>query len=564
MLIIIVSGLLNVVQAQFQYDSAYISRAKSYPENLLVFTDRSLYGVNESILFSALLQSGSEPYQGLGSKVLYAELVNSAGKSLAKGKFRISEQRSSAYLSIPSNIFSGNYFLRCYTRWMRNFGAREFSYIPLRIVNPGSGDVESVSTEQSENSLDPSPKGLEIVSVSAASSVYQAGEIVDLEFSLMEGSFSHIHHGCVTVVPSGSIDTVAFIHEIGSNPDIQAPFQFSFLPERNGTAISGTVLEQSNLEPSPDTRLHFSILGDHPAYYVTHSDKKGRFLLNTPFRSGIQEMFVIPEFKPGTPVEVRIDNDFSSDALPFQPGSFSLNQEEYALASRLSLQIQLQGAFYEESVNDSAIAAGQHEYIPFYGKPEISVKIDDYINLPNMEEVIENLIPKTYVMHRSGSVFLKITSENPMISMYPPLVLIDHIPVFDMDVIMAIPPSKIDRIEVVPEVYVKGEVKYGGILSLTSRKGDLAGIKLPMGSYFFDYAAFQASLNPLRPKYTGPGKIPDTRNTLFWMDHLTLQKDESRKVSFQAASLPGSYLILFRGVSSDGNIVYGLNRFIVE
>ncbi|MCK4988844.1 MAG: hypothetical protein KAS29_00100 [Bacteroidales bacterium] len=27
---------------------------------------------------------------------------------------------------------------------------------------------------------------------------------------------------------------------------------------------------------------------------------------------------------------------------------------------------------------------------------------------------------------------------------------------------------------------------------------------------------------------------------------------------------PGTYLILFRGVSSDGNIVYGLNHFNVD
>ena len=151
-----------------------------------------------------------------------------------------------------------------------------------------------------------------------------------------------------------------------------------------------------------------------------------------------------------------------------------------------------------------------------------------------------------------------------MISMFPPLILIDHIPVFDMEVIMAIPPPKIDHIEVITEVYVLGEIKYGGLISITSRQGDLASIKLPEGSYFFDYMTYQAPGIPKAARYSGPGKIPDTRNTLYWMDQVELQGDRSLKVSFPASTVPGSYLILFRGVSSKGESVYGLDRFEVE
>ena len=151
-----------------------------------------------------------------------------------------------------------------------------------------------------------------------------------------------------------------------------------------------------------------------------------------------------------------------------------------------------------------------------------------------------------------------------MISLYRPLILIDHIPVFDMPVVLALPPSKIDRIEVIPEVYVLGEEKYGGIICFTSREGDLAGMKLPEGSYFFDYATLHPPLVQQSPRYKGGSRIPDTRNTLLWMDHLELQKGSSSNVSFQAASFPGTYLILFRGVSSDGTIVHGLNQINVE
>jgi len=550
--------------AQSHYDSAYVALAKSHPEKLFVFTDRSLYAVNEAIQFSATLQSGAESLAGPGSEVLYVELVNAKVEALVKGKYLLSENRSAGQLSIPSSIPSGNYYLRSYTRWMRNFGAGDFTYIPIRVVNPFSKEVAEESSGTGKAGLNPVQKGSPEVLVLTTRPTYGVGALAEVELALMEGSISRVQHACLTVVPAGSIDTSAFLHHVDSKPDITEPFQFNFLPDRNGTAISGTVVASSSGEPAPETRIHFSILGEDPAYLVATSDQDGRFLLKIPARIGNQEMFVVPEHPPDQSLEVRIDNDFTTEALPFSSESYTLPEDEKLLASRLSLQMQLQLAFLAESEPDTSIMTNRIEPVPFYGRPEISVKIDEFVSLPNMEEVIENLIPITYVVRRGGKADFLIKSDNPMISLYRPLILIDHIPVFDVDVVLAIPPSKIDRIEVIPEVYVLGEVKYGGIICFTSRQGDLAGMKLSEGSYFFDYATLHPPLAPQGPRYKGGSRIPDTRNTLLWMDHLELQKGSSSKVSFQAASLPGTYLILLRGVSSDGTIVHGLNQINVE
>jgi len=563
-LVLLVSGLIHAGHAQSPYDSVYAGMAQQRPEKLIVFTDRSLYAVNESILFSALLQSGADSYPEPGSEILYAELVNTSGVAVAKGKYPISENRSSGHISIPSSIASGIYYLRFYTRWMRNFGARDFTYIPIRVVNPYTNDRTLEYPENGKSALKPVQTGPGLVAISPAGHSYAAGALVDVELSLNEGSFTHIQHACVSVVPAGAIDTSFFIYQAASEQDSLLAFQFNFLPERNGPAISGTVFEKNSQSPAPAIPVHFSILGDNPAYIATLTDQDGRFLSSIPPRMGNQEMFVVPGLQPGQSFEIRIENDFSSDPLPFAPGTFTLREDEKRLASRLSLHMQLQMAYMTKSESDSAMIPKSFEHIPFYGLPEISVKIDEFINLPNMEEVIENLVPRTYVRQRSGSEYLMIDSENPMISMFPPLILIDHIPVFDVEAILAIPPSKIEHIEVISEVYIRGGMKYGGIISFTSRDRDLAGIKLSEGSYFFDYASFQPPLSPLHPRYTGPGTIPDTRNTLFWEAHMELNSETSSKISFPAASVPGTYLILLRGVSPDGSIVHGLNYINVE
>jgi hypothetical protein len=562
--IFLVAVIYRPGNAQTIDNSACTSLAKSRTEKLVVFTDRSLYAVNEIILFSAILQSGNDQAPGPGSNVMYAELINATGKAVAQGKYLLSADRSAGNLSIPSTIASGNYYLRCYTRWMRNFRAGDFTYIPIRVVNPYLKDEEAVSSEPGKPVLTGILKYDQAVLCSTNKRSYGAGENVDVEFTPLNGSISRIQDGCVTVVPEGSIDTSALMFRVDNNQGSGEPFQLIFLPDRKGTAISGSVMNDITGNSSPNTRIHFTILGKDPAYIVTKSDQDGRFLIKVPARTGNQEMFVVPEQLPDAPLDVLIDNDFSSAPLPFQTKPFSLQEDEKILASRISLQMQLQQNYLSASETDSSGIVEHTEHIPFYGKPEISVKLDEFINLPNMQEVIVNLVPKIYVMRRGGSEYFMIKGDNPMISLYDPLVLIDHIPVFDIKVLLAIPPSKIDRIEVVPEIYVLGETKYGGIICFTSREGDLAGMKLPEGSYFFDFTALQPPLVKPHPRYPGGSRMPDTRNTLFWKDHMEFDMEQPGKISFQAAPVPGNYLILFRGVLPDGKVVYGSTQILVE
>ena len=562
--VLFAGGLLNGIQGQSRYDSGLAEIAERFPENLVVFTDRTLYAVNESIQFSAFLPSGAEPYQGPGSSVLYLELVSFSGDAVAQGKYPIKENRSTGHLALPSNLPTGVYYVRSYTRWMRNFGPRGFTYIPIRVVNPYSGGVAGDQPGGWGNGLSAIPRGPGLVSVSPSRYTYSRGESAEVEFSLEKGTISHIAHGCITVVPAGALDTTGFRFGVHEKPENSVPFQFNFLPEILGTSISGIVTGPDDQQAVADARIHFTILGEEPAYFVTRSDPEGRFVISTPLRSGPQEMFVVPEYQSGNPVEVRIDNDFTTDPLPFKPHPFQLTRQELALASRLSLNMQLRRTFLADSGPGQEGLSEPMDPVPFYGDPDISVRMDDFVNLPNLEEVIENLLPRTFIERRGGEVHLRIDSENPMISMFPPLILIDHIPVFSVEDILAIPPSKLDHIDVISEVYVLGEVKYGGIISFTSLAGDLASIPLPEGSYFFDYKAYEPSLKPQAARFEGPASIPDMRNTLFWKDHLSLHPGSPVKIGFQAASVPGTYLILFRGVSSDGEVVYGMDTFGVE
>ncbi|MEI6748016.1 MAG: hypothetical protein WCM93_02540 [Bacteroidota bacterium] len=116
-------------------------QGKVYPdiEVVTLFTDRSLYITGEEVQFSAFIQSESQ-LQEL-SMILYAEIILPDGKSVSSGKFPILNQAAYGCLLIPKDVTTGVYYLRVYTKYMRNCGPEEYSYAAIKIVNPLRKDL---------------------------------------------------------------------------------------------------------------------------------------------------------------------------------------------------------------------------------------------------------------------------------------------------------------------------------------------------------------------------------------------------------------------------------------
>jgi hypothetical protein len=92
----------------------------------------------------------------------------------------------------------------------------------------------------------------------------------------------------------------------------------------------------------------------------------------------------------------------------------------------------------------------------------------------------------------------------------------------------------------------------------------MAGIDLPLGSYFFDYETFYPTYPPVDPLPILKERVPDTRNTLFWSGNLQLQQDKQLEVSFRAPASSGNYVVLVRGVLTTGEIYAASTSFRVE
>ena len=93
------------------------------------------------LLFSAFTYYAVNKKQPEISKVFYTELISPYGKKISGGKFMIENSFGSGYLIIPKNIITGNYFIRAYTKYMRNNNPETYCYIPIKIINPFKKEV---------------------------------------------------------------------------------------------------------------------------------------------------------------------------------------------------------------------------------------------------------------------------------------------------------------------------------------------------------------------------------------------------------------------------------------
>jgi len=556
-------GLLSaVLQAQNSpFDPEMAAQAALIREEVDGFTDRSLYITGEAISFSMRLQTSGLPDEVEWSRILYVDLISASGARQAQGKFRIQNNMAVGEFQIPEGILTGVYFLRAYTRWMRNWDPSCYVYLPLRIINPTVPELdEAIPGEPGEHSLNALSVTGGAVNISTASRTFGRGDSIGVELLHFTGGAAGSLNGCLSIVPAAAKPGVPLLAE-GSDRN-EGSFQLDFLPDIFGVTLSGRVLRSVEDQALEGSRVHFTLLGEQAGYVVAHADAYGRFSMSLPGREGRLELFVQPEQDGDGALEVRIDQDFDSRVLSLEAPSFSMDQQEEQALTLMARKHQLSGIYSDIQVREDP--EEDRSKIPIYGTPDFRLNLDDYILLPTLEEVFINLVPDITPLSRPNRTDLTIASVNPGISLFPPLLMVDQVPIFSMEQFLSISPSEISHIDVITDVYLRGDMRFGGIINLWTREGNMAGIDLPEYSFFIDYHALTPLPGSSPGRGSSPDRLPDTRNTLLWMPGLLLERSVPRSVSFVAPDYPGDYVIIYQGWDEQGQAVSAESIISIE
>jgi hypothetical protein len=110
-------------------------RKNSLPEKIFVHTDKDFYLAGEIMWFKIYAVDGFFHKPLDLNKVAYVELLDLNNKPVLQAKIKLEKAIGNGSLFVPVNLNSGNYKLRAYSNWMKNFSAEYFFEKQVKIIN---------------------------------------------------------------------------------------------------------------------------------------------------------------------------------------------------------------------------------------------------------------------------------------------------------------------------------------------------------------------------------------------------------------------------------------------
>jgi hypothetical protein len=527
-------------------------------ESFAICSDRGVYIAGEWIRFRVFHTNGV-PFRETGwSAVYYVELISPDGTSVSQVKLPLDASGASGAIRSTADLPSGTYYLKGYTRWMRNAGPSAYRYLSVEIINPYRKEVLGVDTISGSGvSLHPpaacASTGLQALRVSGSDGEGETGKVLELSFSAMDSL-----NGCISVVRKGAMEG-----QLVNQPDqpVSIPLKGRFLPETDGITLTGTVVSREG-SPSAFAVVYLSSLGDGNEFYANYSDSAGRFYFALPEGAGKTEYFISASQQGMEGLDLRVDQDFCTEPFPLPSFPLHFPGEQPSLLQTLSINAQIRSQYQMEGEIPYPVPEPPGSY--FYGTPGVVIRFDDFIQLPGLEEYFTEVIPQVSLVRREGTRTMRVRGPHPDLQFFDPLLMVDGVAVFDVESVLSISPRYVERVEIVTAPYVRGNVTFGGIVHLITRDGNMGYMDLPSSGLLLGYQRFggQAPEDPGQDP-AEPG-IPDVRNTVYWQPSVWVLPGQPLEISFRTPAEEGVYEVWFRGIDLRGNCIGDRMEFTVE
>ncbi len=672
-------------------------------EKITLHTDRNIYLTGEKIWFKAYCHDSNGKAEGTLSKVLYVELFSYDQRAIVKQKYRIENGIAKGCIEIPKEFISGNYRLRAYTQFLKNYPSKSFFTTILSVINPQS-PLPAISKETNSESIEFYPENSSLISGIESKLVFRVPnslinsiqeislmddqdriitktgltianlgilefkpeisqtyflkirlqnndsvlqilpdikntdiainqipsnknnfnfetldktEIVEIEFENKNSNFSQrnlvnisIHpqntisdqpiNYSISVVKKGTYEDfpsvifedlqmlksfdkhldyhtlskdkkailkILYNHFVSSNLDLKNDtnrnnIYYNWLPEIRDVSISGVVYEKNSKHPIQNIPIYLSVFKNNPQIHIGNTHENGEFIFSLNDLENNQEIFLCPISEKGNEVEIKINTDFSND-FPNTPNiNLTINKTHETLLNEMFINQQTNEFFNLKTISKKE---SLNQYPLNIKKPEVSVLLDDFINLSSMETVFREIVPKCMVRKRNDEYSLFVVDALTSFNSNNPLILLDNIPVFSVNELMKIHPSKIKQIDVSPTSLILGDHLINGLITITTNTDNFGGIVMPKASTFLEYQTIEPSYEFVSPSYQTEEKLldrtADFRNLLYW--NPDINSTGNAHISFYTSDHCSEYEVIVRGITREGKKVYGRKSFFV-
>jgi hypothetical protein len=340
---------------------------------------------------------------------------------------------------------------------------------------------------------------------------------------------------------------------------------FTYVPEYSGHIITGKITDDNTKKPIADVLVYLSVPGRRVQLKGCISDTAGLIHFDMKDFFGSNQIIVQPIAGTGKHYHVEIFSPFSEQLTGNDIPAFTLSENDRNYLQARKFHTEIETGYHEKDLQ--RLQTPVIDTLPFYAKATKTYLLDNYTRFTTMEEVMREYVDEIDVRRR-GEDFRFMSLNMPATelsnlqtveSMFKnnPLVLLDGVPVFDINKIIAFDPLKVQKLEVVASKYYSGPIVADGIVSYTTYKGNLEGYTLDPGDLVLDYDGLQQQRIFYSPDYSTNEKLqsrlPDFREVLYWSPDVDTNEKGQGLFSFFTGDIPGKYFVNIQGISSNGD-----------
>lgn len=561
------------------------SSAKNFYEELFVLTDRDTYIFGEEVWFKVYKLNGLNHAPCDISKVVYLELLDKNNFPVKQIKLKSNGNSGSSVFNLPENISSGNYIIRAYTNWMKNYPVDLFFYKEITVINPfekiSNLNLPSVSqsrktgiTEVKRVSTAEENPGQVNITLTLEKPEYSKREKVRIGISATDKAGNPVVMDLtVSAVKKGILnsDRVDQFNSSSASPFIPGILNLNidnplYIPELEEHIVSGFIRSKGTDEPLKKTDLSLSFVGKSARNQFCQTGNNGEFYFMVK-EPGQNEIVIQPLFADISGYYIELNQPFCSTFSSLRSTQLYIDSSKLKAIDNAVISMQIYNIYKPlRKTNDYVTRTISPD---FFGKPENTIIMSDYIELTSVREVVKEIIPNVYTLRQNGKYDFKLINKyrgQPFEN--KPLVLVDGVPIYDFEKILNINSKEIEKADIINTRYFFSENVFDGILSFITRKGDLSAMQFDNSIFRQVYEGCQTKFDFYSPDYSADsvknGHTPDFRNTLYWNPSLSTLKDGKTESVFYTSDESAEYTITVEGITPDGKRGYSRISLVVK
>lgn len=510
-----------------------------------IHTDQQVYVAGENVWLDGRVTGANLP------RYVQVQLVDRQGQAAAKLKLLLNGDRFSGYCELPGNLRSDYYFFDAYSSGR----SMETDLAPVMVINPLLPPAACTLSEiQPAQAVAPAAE----MPVNLNRTRFTNRELVQVSLPAMDSAAAV----SIRVVRKDRVSDYAD-SLIRMNPR-RLHHPASGLLETEGHHFLVNV-KRPDGTPMPGVRVFAAIMGDQAKITTGLTNANGELEGILPIVYG--DTKIVLSLEPGADSTLRLE--LVEASLPEQAVNFPCLQPDTSwqqdLESRL-LNVKV-GRTYETQFRRQYLLEGA-DTTDFYGRPDAHYNLDDYTRFPDMKEILLEFVPEVRVRNGETATPVIEILNTPTKGFFDKssLILLDGIPVRDLQQLLSLNPLLLQSIDVVSRKYFLGSLAVEGILQYKSYRSDLAGYTLPVQNIIYPFQGVQIPAQPEFPEYQKdtPAHFPDFRNLLYRQIPVADKPRMSSASKFYTSDATGTYEVIVSGFDAKGRPVFGKTSFQVQ